>query len=67
VGNAVQRNRAKRLMREAVKPFLSSLSPGASLLLIGRSPLVTSNLADTTLALQVLFNRAKLFDQLHDS
>ena len=66
VGNAVQRNRAKRLLREALKPFLSHLNPGASLLLIGRSPLVNSNLADTTQALQVLLHRAKLLDQSHD-
>ena len=39
VGNAVQRNRSKRLLREAVRPHLSVIQPGWDCLFIARHPL----------------------------
>ena len=66
VGNAVQRNRAKRLMREAMNPHIPMMKPGYSLILVGRSPLAHSNLEETSAALRVLLNRAKLLDIQHD-
>jgi ribonuclease P protein component len=59
VGGAVQRNRAKRLLREALRPLLPGLRP-ADLLLIARASLAKANLAQTSEALSTLFNRAKL-------
>jgi ribonuclease P protein component len=59
VGGAVQRNRAKRLLREAVKPYLPRLRP-TDLLLIARTSLAKANLVQTSEALTTLFNRAKL-------
>ncbi len=60
VGTAVKRNRAKRLLREAVRPLLPSLASGWDLLLIARPALVSSTLADTRQALLNVFRRAKL-------
>jgi ribonuclease P protein component len=59
-GIAVHRNRAKRLLREAVRPYLTSFTSGWDLLLIARRPLVTATLEDTRVALENLFRRAQI-------
>lgn len=40
VGGAVQRNRAKRLLRAAIAPLLSQLHPGHDLVLLARRPIL---------------------------
>jgi ribonuclease P protein component len=59
-GTAVHRNRAKRLLREAMRPMLSSLVSGWDMVLIARPALVTATLKDTRLALTSLLQRAQL-------
>jgi ribonuclease P protein component len=59
-GTAVHRNRAKRLLREALRPYLASLSSGWDLILIARPALVTATLEDTRSALLNLLRRAKI-------
>lgn len=59
-GTAVHRNRAKRLLREAMRPLLPSLAPGCDLILIARPALVTASLADTRAALYHLLQRANI-------
>jgi ribonuclease P protein component len=59
-GTAVHRNRAKRLLREAMRPLLPSLASGWNLILIARPALVTSTLEDTRSALVSLLRRAKI-------
>ena len=59
-GNAVHRNRAKRLLREAMRPMLASLASGWDLILIARPGLVTATLEDTCLALRSLLQRAQI-------
>ncbi len=59
-GNAVQRNRAKRLLREAMRPLLTSLASDWDLILIARPGLVTATLEDTRLALSSLLQRAQI-------
>ena len=59
-GNAVHRNRAKRLLREALRPYLKSFTSGWDLILIARPPLVTATLEDTRAALENLFRRAQI-------
>jgi ribonuclease P protein component len=66
VGNAVRRNRAKRLLREAMKAFLPETVSGSDLMLIARSPLADSNLQQTVEALSSLFKRASLLSPSHD-
>jgi len=59
-GTAVHRNRAKRLLREAMRPLLASIASGWDLILIARPALVTSTLTDTRSALTNVLTRAKL-------
>jgi ribonuclease P protein component len=59
-GNAIQRNRAKRLLREAMRPMISSLASGWDLILIARPALVTATLEDARAALTNLLRRAKI-------
>ena len=59
-GSAVLRNRAKRLLREALRPNLKSFTSGLDLILIARAPLVTATLEDTRAAIANLFRRAQI-------
>lgn len=60
VGNAVQRNRAKRLLRESIRPLIPRLSPGWDLVLIARSRLVTAAFLDVQMVVEGLLRRADL-------
>jgi ribonuclease P protein component len=60
VGNAVIRNRAKRVLREAVRPLLPSLRPGWDLVLIARPGMSGASLEDSRFALTHLLQRAGL-------
>ncbi len=60
VGSAVKRNRAKRLLREAMRPLIPSLVSGWDLVLIARPSLPSSSLFDVHEALLSLLRRAKL-------
>ena len=60
VGNAVQRNRAKRLLRESMRPSLPMLLPGWDLVLIARSRLVKAPFEDVKKAVNQLLRRAGL-------
>lgn len=66
IGTAVQRNRAKRLLREAMRPLIPNIASGTDLILVARPKLVTSSLTDVTSALINLFQRADLFITLDD-
>jgi ribonuclease P protein component len=67
VGTAVYRNRAKRLLREAMRPLLSSITPGLDLILIARPGLVTASLEETRQALLILLQRANSLIPLNES
>ncbi len=56
VGGAVQRNRAKRLLREAIRQ--TNLSPGWDMLLIARQPLSQAHFDACSQAVAALFHRA---------
>ena len=60
VGGAVQRNRAKRLLREAMRPLLPDLLPNWDLILIARPPLLAVSLQEIRRALISLLRRAQL-------
>ena len=60
VGGAVKRNRAKRLLREAMRPLLPALASGWDLLLIARPALPASSPDETRGALLQLLQRARL-------
>jgi ribonuclease P protein component len=63
VGKAVQRNRAKRMLREAIRPLLAALSPGWELVLIARPGVLSASLEDTRHALSGLLQRAGLISK----
>ncbi len=66
IGGSIERNRAKRLLREASRAFIPSLQP-AHIVLIARIPLAKANLSETRQALEHLFLRANLLSsQQHD-
>lgn len=65
-GSAVHRNRAKRLLREAMRPLLASVASSWDLILIARPALGSATLTGTREALTVLLKRAQLLPS-HES
>lgn len=62
LGKAVQRNRAKRLLREALRPLVSTIATGWDVVLLARRPISTSNLIEIREALIILLNQAQLMN-----
>ncbi len=60
VGNAVKRNRAKRLLRAAARELLQSIQPSWDIVLIARPPLASSNQGEVREVLVTLLRRAAL-------
>jgi ribonuclease P protein component len=60
VGNAVQRNRARRLLRESMRQLYTSVAAGWDIVLIARSQLVTQKAPQVEAALRVVLERARL-------
>lgn len=65
VGGAVQRNRAKRLLRAGLQPFLTQLSPGWDMVLIARAPIGHADFFQVQAAIQALLERAHLIENLY--
>ena len=67
VGTAVYRNRAKRLLREAMRTLIPSITPGLDLILIARPGLVSASFEETRQALLTLLQRAQILAPLNES
>jgi len=67
VGTAVYRNRAKRLLREAMRTLIPNIASGLDLILIARPGLVSATLEDTHRALFNLLQRAQILTPRHES
>lgn len=67
VGTAVYRNRAKRLLREAMRTLIPNITSGLDLILIARPGLVSATLEDTHRALLNLLQRARVLTPQHES
>ena len=67
VGTAVTRNRAKRLLREAMRPLIPKIASGLDLILIARPGLVSATLEETRQALLTLLQRAQILIPLNES
>ena len=67
VGTAVYRNRAKRLLREAMRPLIPNIASGLDLILIARPGLVSATLQETHQALLTLLQRAQILIPLNES
>ena len=61
VGNAVKRNRAKRIIRAALRELIQEIKPGYNGVLIARKPLTETNCGEAKEVLESLFREAKLF------
>ena len=60
IGKAVARNRAKRLLREAVRLWLPRIKPGYDLVLIARAPIVGAKFQAVAAAVEQLLRRSRL-------
>jgi ribonuclease P protein component len=63
VGKAVERNYAKRRMREGIRSLLPSIQPGWDILLLARKPISEASFQQIEAALQALFRRAQLLNR----
>jgi ribonuclease P protein component len=61
LGNAVKRNRARRMLREAMRRLLPSLASGWDMVLIARPKLASASLEEIRAALVDLLQRAGIF------
>jgi len=61
VGNAVVRNRAKRLLRASLHPLLPDLAPGWDMVFLARRPLVRAGYEKTRAAVEQVLRKAGLF------
>ncbi|HLF75268.1 MAG TPA: ribonuclease P protein component [Anaerolineales bacterium] len=66
-GTAVYRNRAKRLLREAMRSLIPGIAPGLDLILIARSGLTSATLEETRQALLTLLQRAQVLVPEHET
>ena len=60
IGKATVRNRAKRLMREAIRPRLPQIAPGWDIILIARNGAGAATFQEISAAIGNLLQRAKL-------
>jgi ribonuclease P protein component len=60
VGKAVQRNRAKRLLREAIRPLFSEMKTGWDLVLIARPRLLDASFPEVQTVMAQLLKRSRL-------
>lgn len=60
VGGAVQRNRAKRLLRSGVQPLIQQVNPGWKAILIARRPILEAPFCEIQSAIRMLLQRARL-------
>jgi ribonuclease P protein component len=60
VGGAVERNRVKRLLREAIRRRLGSIRPGYDVVFVARPPVRTADFRQVDDAVARLLSRAQL-------
>jgi ribonuclease P protein component len=65
LGNAVNRNRAKRRLRAAIQPDLPNIRAGHDLILIARQPILQATFPEIRSALGQILRRAELMKR-HD-
>jgi len=61
LGSAVRRNRAKRLLREAIREHVAAIEPGWDIVVIARPMIMESSWSEILLAITNLIQRAGLF------
>lgn len=66
IGNAVDRNRAKRRLRAILAKAIPEIVPGMDILVIARGPVRETTFARLDAAVMQLLNRAKLVKKSGD-
>ena len=66
VGNAVARNRVRRLLREASRQLYGNISEGWDIVLVARSALVIAKEPQVERALETMLHRAKLWKPIEE-
>jgi ribonuclease P protein component len=66
VGNAIKRNRAKRILRAASQPLIEVAHPGWDIILLARQPVINATFQETSQALLGLFTQANLLTNSHE-
>lgn len=61
VGNAVVRNRIKRLVKEVVREWKDELKPRTDIVIIARNPVAQLDYHEVKSSIRHAFSRAKLF------
>jgi ribonuclease P protein component len=67
VGGAVDRNRAKRLMREAARALLSRITGSVDIVVVARRAIVDRSMGEVLTDMEKLFSRAGLFQDVGKS
>jgi len=60
LGNAVERNRAKRRIRACLQSIMSRIKPGWNIIIIARKPIVQANFQQLNNAIIDVLNKADL-------
>ena len=61
VGNSVQRNRAKRLMKESFRHLESEIMTGYDFIIIARKPILSCKMDDVLQSMSRAIKKGKLF------
>jgi ribonuclease P protein component len=67
IGNAVQRNRAKRVLRAAIQPHLSRIKTGHDCVLIARAPILNTKSPQVSQILEESLMKARLISDKDES
>jgi ribonuclease P protein component len=63
IGNAVTRNRVRRLVKEISRHWVTYLSPQSDIVVIARKPVANMDYHQVKSSLQHVYTRAKLFEK----
>ncbi|MBU0512432.1 MAG: ribonuclease P protein component [Chloroflexi bacterium] len=65
VGNAVRRNRAKRQIRETIRPLIPTIQSGWDIILLARKPIAAATYSEIEAAIYSLLRRASLLKDIN--
>jgi len=60
VGNSVKRNRARRLLREAISPFLNTLNQNYNLIIVAKQSIEGKKLSDVSNDIKNVLDKSDL-------
>ena len=63
IGNSVERNRVKRRLREAFRPYLAQVKPGYDLIFIARDAVKEAEFTAILSTMRYLLRKADLFKE----